>query len=168
MAGFESSASWPFPKAILCVRQSLTDGTAKTSEFGSNGGSTCSRPQSQFNGDGGPPSRANEDPTVGACPSAASPCALARDTDSCNNKSPFFGTLGGDSERCPENKLPFPALQKEEWIDAAVGPIGWQMGGGVGWGGMTRFWPAKDRMGKFSPSTHWLECKCNQVLEWNY
>ncbi|XP_026567322.1 serine/threonine-protein kinase WNK3 isoform X7 [Pseudonaja textilis] len=95
-------------------KQNLTDGTAKTSEFGSNSSSSCSRPQSQLNGDGGPPSRANEDPTVGACPSAASPCALARDTDSCNNKSPFFGTLGGDSERCPENKLPFPALQKEE------------------------------------------------------
>ncbi|XP_013927348.1 PREDICTED: constitutive coactivator of PPAR-gamma-like protein 2 [Thamnophis sirtalis] len=95
-------------------KQSLADGTAKTSEFGSNGGGSCSRPQSQFNGDGGPPSRANEDPTVGTCPSATSPCALARDTDSCNNKSPYFGTLGGDSERCPENKLPFPVLQKEE------------------------------------------------------
>ncbi|XP_033028856.1 constitutive coactivator of PPAR-gamma-like protein 2 isoform X1 [Lacerta agilis] len=97
-------------------KQGSTEGTAKTPEFNNNnnGGNSSSRPQSQVNGNGGTTPTVGEDPGAGACPSATSPCALARDADSCNNNSPFFGTLSGDPERCPENKLSFPALQKEE------------------------------------------------------
>nr|XP_028567716.1 constitutive coactivator of PPAR-gamma-like protein 2 isoform X1 [Podarcis muralis] len=101
-------------------KQGSAEGTAKTPEFNNNNGgnsssnSSSSRPQSQVNGNGGTTPTVGEDPGAGACPSATSPCALARDADSCNNNSPFFGTLSGDPERCPENKLSFPALQKEE------------------------------------------------------
>uniref|UniRef100_A0A670KCG7 Family with sequence similarity 120 member C n=1 Tax=Podarcis muralis TaxID=64176 RepID=A0A670KCG7_PODMU len=99
----------------------IPKGNKKVSkQFNNNNGgnsssnSSSSRPQSQVNGNGGTTPTVGEDPGAGACPSATSPCALARDADSCNNNSPFFGTLSGDPERCPENKLSFPALQKEE------------------------------------------------------
>uniref|UniRef100_A0A6J0TJX1 Constitutive coactivator of PPAR-gamma-like protein 2 isoform X1 n=1 Tax=Pogona vitticeps TaxID=103695 RepID=A0A6J0TJX1_9SAUR len=108
-------------------KQGSTDGPAKTTELsssssssnnssnsGGGGSGSNSSPQSQVNGNGGTTSAAGEDPAVGAYPAATSPCALTRDTDSCNNNSTFFGTLSGDPERCPENKLPFQALQKEE------------------------------------------------------
>ncbi|XP_077185670.1 constitutive coactivator of PPAR-gamma-like protein 2 [Paroedura picta] len=96
-------------------KQGSTDGAAKTPELSSG-----SLPQSQVNGDGDNNTAATttttvgEDPGLGACPSAPSPCALARDADECNNNSPFFGTLSRDPERGSETKLPFPALQKEE------------------------------------------------------
>uniref|UniRef100_A0A803TWF1 Family with sequence similarity 120 member C n=1 Tax=Anolis carolinensis TaxID=28377 RepID=A0A803TWF1_ANOCA len=96
-------------------KQGSTDGPAKTPEFNNNNsGSSSSRPQSQVNGNGGTTPAVEEDSGTGAYPSATSPCALARDADSCNNNSPFFGTLSGDAERCSENKLSFQALQKEE------------------------------------------------------
>ncbi|XP_054859095.1 constitutive coactivator of PPAR-gamma-like protein 2 [Eublepharis macularius] len=97
-------------------QQGSTDGAAKVPEYnsGGGGGTSSSQPQSQVNGNGGTTTAVGEDPGVGACPSATSPCALAGDADSCNNNSPFFGTLSGDPEPCPGNKPPFPALQKEE------------------------------------------------------
>ncbi|XP_042309439.1 constitutive coactivator of PPAR-gamma-like protein 2 [Sceloporus undulatus] len=103
-------------------KQGSTEGPAKTPEFNNNnsssssggGSSSSSRPQSQVNGNGGTTPVVGEDSGAGAYTSATSPCALARDADSCNNNNPFFGTLSGDPERCSENKLSFQALQKEE------------------------------------------------------
>ncbi|KAM7134287.1 constitutive coactivator of PPAR-gamma-like protein 2 isoform 2-T2 [Macrochelys suwanniensis] len=81
-------------------KQGSLEGAAKAAELQSG------QSPSQVNG--------GEDLGGGPCPPAPSQCALARDADSCGDEGEYCGQLAQEVDRGPDNKLPLPALQKEE------------------------------------------------------
>ncbi|XP_028922821.1 constitutive coactivator of PPAR-gamma-like protein 2 isoform X1 [Ornithorhynchus anatinus] len=87
-------------------KQCCAEGAFKPGEFDNN-----RPPHSQVNGNSG---TTGEEEGCGNSSPAPSQSALSRDSDVCNNNTPYFNALSGESDCCREKKLGTAALQKEE------------------------------------------------------